>query len=735
MLAHPNKVNHKTRLRRFSKFFLVVLFFSVILTGCSKTAWDQHKGDISVITWHEGLLRKIDPVDSALPGSDILAIFSYQHHNSLYIRIDILEPLDPTSSLHLALADSLSTNEITGTNQLNFSYQTDQIIRINEIGQADRVDIVLDETGKDWISFKITGISQLTYQHASVSINIDQRIVDETGWIKLNQTVPPVPLLLAFYNTLQTNTPAQVLRSWDGAHTGPVGSRHGLRYLLEAAAAFQVPITLLDFKKSSTLAALDALPGKLLLEDLVKSNLVFIPEMVSGETNAQDSTLRLSRLSGLQLGIPVSTAVFGATSKVFPGYDIYFYATDSYYAGVYSSPTYRLIPVATGTQSSLLNNQGFTIQALQLLANLGASALTNDLMVFGGDLSVSLWGDPTIASKAMSYIVEHPWIHPVSYSDLYQLPAVPVSSFHSGCSNLLCYPEASQVYPEDEFKIWQSSIYPQLTSLSPNSVTDSAWQLYSRITNPTLDSKQALLQWQYRSTLDMLILAADWGNSPYTLQTCIEKPQQSFCVLSNNNILAILSPDSAGLLMLFTRQKGTVSQWIAPYSQFMVGLSDPSTWQMNSANPDPDLLEGGFSRFGERLQFQVDAVPALISFTSLDYAVEYELFKDSLEVTIDTQAPGEYKIPFMEKLSGTGSHFVSQNKLITEQAEENKLSIDISGSTSTQIISSDDSISFFEDPENPNQSYPPGHYLPYPFSVLVLNSKGLTTVSFSILDQ
>ena len=47
---------------------------------------------------------------------------------------------------------------------------------------------------------------------------------------------------MVFWNTLPSATPAQTLRRWDGAHTGPMGGKHGLSVLLQAAASQGVPL-------------------------------------------------------------------------------------------------------------------------------------------------------------------------------------------------------------------------------------------------------------------------------------------------------------------------------------------------------------------------------------------------------------------------------------------------------------------------------------------------------------
>ncbi len=69
-------------------------------------------------------------------------------------------------------------------------------------------------------------------------------VVDQTPSFLANgiQLVPRAPLLLAFWDTLPAATPAQALRRWDGAHTGPFGKRHGLFRLLQTSAEAGVPV-------------------------------------------------------------------------------------------------------------------------------------------------------------------------------------------------------------------------------------------------------------------------------------------------------------------------------------------------------------------------------------------------------------------------------------------------------------------------------------------------------------
>ena len=39
---------------------------------------------------------------------------------------------------------------------------------------------------------------------------------------------PPVEVAFVFWNCVEGTTPGNALRSWAGAHTGPISGRHGL---------------------------------------------------------------------------------------------------------------------------------------------------------------------------------------------------------------------------------------------------------------------------------------------------------------------------------------------------------------------------------------------------------------------------------------------------------------------------------------------------------------------------
>jgi hypothetical protein len=66
-----------------------------------------------------------------------------------------------------------------------------------------------------------------------------------------------VKVLFAFWNTFSSDTPAQTLRAWAGAHAGPMSSPHGLKYLIAAAEHTNSTVFLLDLLTPQNISALD----------------------------------------------------------------------------------------------------------------------------------------------------------------------------------------------------------------------------------------------------------------------------------------------------------------------------------------------------------------------------------------------------------------------------------------------------------------------------------------------
>ncbi len=101
--------------------------------------------------------------------------------------------------------------------------------------------------------------------------------VDQTRIISLDSSPPAqTRIQFVFWNTLETSTPAEVMRSWAGAHSGPMSSRHGLMYLLEAISKFEYPVLILDLCKPENASVIDYLGAKDKIKTLNARNILLL---------------------------------------------------------------------------------------------------------------------------------------------------------------------------------------------------------------------------------------------------------------------------------------------------------------------------------------------------------------------------------------------------------------------------------------------------------------------------
>ncbi|MDP2735844.1 MAG: hypothetical protein Q8P12_06580, partial [bacterium] len=159
-------------------------------------------------------------------------------------------------------------------------------------------DIVWDEA-RDLLEVTFTHLHQLRSAPFLIRVN-----VREPGAQTAADVLGPVPsdareirkaeLLLVYWNTFSAHTPAEALRSWDGAHGGPAGERFGLRYLLEAVQEFLFPITLLDLNSPTKLAGLEFLGHLSSIQSLQAQGLLSLPQSLPDYFNPGIQTRMLS---------------------------------------------------------------------------------------------------------------------------------------------------------------------------------------------------------------------------------------------------------------------------------------------------------------------------------------------------------------------------------------------------------------------------------------------------------
>ena len=307
-----------------------VLFASLLagmLPAC--TAYIPTSNSPSVFSnWTLADLHLLQP-----PGSDpdhsLIALYSRNTPFDLEIRLDFLDLSgSPDFDVYLAL-DTQPGGSANLPIDAKSSLDFDVLVEIPAVGVPRALDSRLQPL-PDLLprSANHPGLDILTVQlnRSSMPGNISevgiQAFITPAGKQDLLSQTPPVypsaspppqaPLLLVFWNTLPAITPAQILRRWDGAHTGPYGGRHGLNVLLQSAASHKVPLVLADLKQPASLTALSAVGGLNLIRQSTLRGDVILPESAVGDPLLSDLSLAASRQTAVSNGFSTSPIAFGA---------------------------------------------------------------------------------------------------------------------------------------------------------------------------------------------------------------------------------------------------------------------------------------------------------------------------------------------------------------------------------------------------------------------------------------
>lgn len=354
---------------------LICLVILVILTGC--TYLDETK--FSIEEWKYEHLRVLDPVDAEIPHLDIVAVYIAEDSTNLSIRIDFFD-VELDNSQHFFVTIDYKPG---GSEELPFVSNI-ETPKHNEWDLAIEIPSIGEIQGFDSNNEKILGLQVNVYRDTFLDtfiVNISKAnlipegspisldiytlepfngdLVDSVTSIQSSGLPPPTSkILLGFWNTFSAYTPAQVLRKWDGAHTGPISSRHGLKHLVGGSRFYGIPVALFDLDLG---------------------------------------------VAGASFGYLGESGVIGDFGGCFGGGCVLECAGGIDY-----------------TKSSA-GRVEYTL-SIDTRLKLVDSAFTGEMLCIGGDFSESLWGIPDAVEQVFQYIKEHPWIVPISKADLQTTP-------------------------------------------------------------------------------------------------------------------------------------------------------------------------------------------------------------------------------------------------------------------------------------------------------------------------
>ena len=718
-----------------------------LVTSCSV----PERPDQGNSAWQYQDLRVLEAPNTPLPDLDLIAAYARETKTDLELRVDLFGSPAPFDYDLYMLLDSGPGGggklPLGMTTELDWDllmvYPARGLpVAITAEGEpsAIRPRILRDgETDSATVRLSLADLPEsshsITFQ--AFLAGEGENIADSIGPVQVIGSPPNsrAPLALVFWESLPSTTPAQALRRWDGAHTGPYGQRHGLSILLQEAARTGVPVAILDLKRADRLAALDALGGLPLLRTLLQEGLVILPDVGSGDPRVSAYSLAQNRQAAGLYKIPGSPFGFGAFSADPPHRYRAMFARLPDAAHVLQWGRLRLIPLPAGPgeEGETAGQPGLGLSARRALLETALSADAEDLVVLGGELPSSPWGDLLYARPAFAYLAGHPWVQVLDGDDLLHFPARQGSP---ACVDLLCLAET-----ESSTSSIQDSARAQLEDAPDQLFTRLAWQTYLGLTEPTSDSRLTELRAGYLGQVGRLAAAAEWNLNPREQATCTEDLSgdgNPDCILSSKELFLVIDPRGARLVLAAARTPDGPIQLVGPRSQLIAGLGDPSEWRPELGEAgDPQEIPGGFADSTDAwaLYEIISSQPGEMVFSNPQSGLRktYRLSDEGFQVMYEASQPVSTRLPLLlldrgAFQPGWYARYQANHQLLPDQWSwmlDGGPQVDVTAAgASLDAHSFSESMPVLGQPEDPNSAYSPGHFFPFPLAVVDISAEG-----------
>lgn len=726
--------------------------------------------------WALADLRSLDAAGALEPGLDLLAAYTRRQDTELQVRLDVLDLPDRANyDLYLAIQTGPG-----GTTSLPLQAEAaiawNGLVVIPAQGPIRMLSPASDDTGgwqeRSGAAVRVFRDPVLDMLEISLSRAVlpgslpegtlqvfitpagSQTVADELGPLRTSDPPPPPGrVLLAFTTTYPAYTPALALRRWDGAHTGPFGGRHGLYNLLRVARNTATPLALLDLNTPAALSALDYSGGLGLVQRMAADGLLILPQSLPAPlpTWALEKILAEDRQTALAFGLPASASLYlppGVPLIDAPetiSQRIFFAHRRGRSEEITPRPLYRwrerlVIPVPGGAEPeqndlqasldgpTLAVRRGLVSAALA--TGQAATPNTAPVLILGGSLPDSAWGNPQMARATLKYLENRPWVHFLNAADLaVAQPAQP-------------WPDPAALANAEE-----DALLTGLRQAPANPLGQAAWQAYRALQAPVSPASPELatLRENYTGQVWSLLAAAQWADNPVPQVGCspnFPAAAAGQCVLASQSFLALVDPDSGLMSAAFARTASGVHQVIAPSSQFITGLSDPSTWDPSQGvRADPAVVAGAFGAAPEAFDVEVGVESLILTSHSGTTRRVFSLQPNGLQVEYHTAAPLIVQVPvafdpWLRFTPGWGNRFQASELpqgWLWEWKPGARLEISTNAQFSVYPFSA--SQQFLNSPEDPNQDYPPGHFLPFPLVLVQINGQGTFQISITVLDS
>jgi hypothetical protein len=692
---------------RFLPLFLII-FVTAALVSCSAS-----RGEMP---WVYADLRLLDDLDGDIsPAADILAVYTRLTTAALEIRVDLLD-ITPQDDYEITI--TLRDDRFYSRDPLIIIIPSRGLAHASSFasGAPSFLPDVIRDPWLDTVTVRLNRFEMGSQFHFDLTTyaGMPLKLADQVLDIQSGNSAQGsrVPVMLAFWNVFTATSPMQALRQWDGAHSGPLGERHGLKHLLDASLKYKVPLALLDIKTPSSLAALNTVGGIAICKDLIEQGLVILPEFTNGDPTGM--ALALNRKAEQGFGVPSSTFLFDPSGEAGDGFQVHFTTlSDPNHIGIFDSKRYIPLPQSSEMQAT---SSGPAMELRRTLVNTVSRGDASLIISLGGDFPNSTWGNSDSAAKTLGWLSAHPWIWLLSDSELVEFPGKPMQP-----SN----PSGEGGAP---------SLLAALGGAPANTASESAWLTTFVLSSPTNNEKLQSLRSVSSGQVGELLAASRWAAAPFHGINCSDDMDGDYepeCILADSEYFAIVDPVGARLTNLFFLDRSGPHQIVGPTSQFAVGLSDSSQWNMGFGEAaDPGAISGAFEDGrGPWALYDFLISEQEIVFTSPDESIRkiYRLTVDGLAVEYRASAPVSIRIPLVvdpqKFFFQPSAYIVTQTSDSLTWGPEEGISAKISSNVNISAVNYTEALSFLTRPENPDKEYPAGSYLPFPLAVATIQGQ------------
>ncbi len=715
-----------------------------ILTACTPVSPKTSLGPNND-AWLASHILSFDSMDSLQPEAEIICVYYRNLGSTIEVRIDFLELL-PNSQVDFLLLMShlklnrfgfqkeLSTDDwevmIRGRDLLHWDMVTSDGYQIQGGIQKVVVDMDLDYLVITLNSNAISSRKDLLLK--TITIGSDtQLLYDETDWLYV-RGIPDdrqARVLLVFKDTLNANTPRQLIRQWDGAHSGPFGQRHGLRYLLLAVSKTEIPIVLLDLNTPMNLLSLELLGQLQWVINLENRGLILLPDVAFGDPEASEISLQYSRLNGLKHGMKMSK--FASIQKSsFPQDDYsYYFVNETLKEGDSLSTNETL----SYNLEALIDISGLTFKAKQLLILAAIDGSQSTYLVMGGSVRNTAWADAKVSGTIFEYLKSHPWINVL---DAHELGL----SVKSSSRYLQVWKSSKNAGEKDQSQNDGYSYWEKYSILQSNPARDLIWSNYLALTTDTQELTEEVFK-RLESSNGYWMKIAEWAASPSVQSECFNDYASDLtpmCVLSSKSSILLINSSTAsieysiGINQLHGKNDSNPSNpFKVIFFQHPFFSAKTPRNDENSGINGIDLESGGKAHFlikNDKNTIQLERVGD-------GCRIDYKLQGERVEIGISNCPKMDLIIEKIPVLGYVGDFpDLSNINSTTDRNLANSLlcpTISITG-TEWEVEGIEAIKGLLREPENPDMDYPPLFFLPYGTTVYQLMESKSITIGYSM---